>query len=86
MTVFMLGVNYTDSPARIIVFIPIAFFGNCFASITWLLVSALPPARPFGLNGGMFSFIGNLSSIATPLVIGTDRQRPEPLFDRYRHF
>lgn len=70
MTVFMLGANYTDSSAWVIVFMSIAFFGNGFASITWSLVSALAPERLLGLTGGMFNFIGNLSSIATPIVIG----------------
>jgi ACS family D-galactonate transporter-like MFS transporter len=31
MTVFMLGANYTDSSALVIVFMSIAFFGNGFA-------------------------------------------------------
>ena len=70
MTVFMLGANYTDSTAWVIVFMSIAFFGNGFASITWSLVSALAPERLLGLTGGMSNFIGNLSSIATPIVIG----------------
>jgi len=70
MTVFMLGANYTDSTALVIVFMTIAFFGNGFALITWSLVSALAPERLLGLTGGLFNFIGNLSSTATTIVIG----------------
>ncbi|AOW93015.1 glucarate transporter [Rhodococcus sp. WMMA185] len=70
LTVTMLGANFTDSTALVIVFLSIAFFGNGLASITWSLVSALAPERLLGLTGGMFNFIGNLSSIATPIVIG----------------
>lgn len=66
----MIGANFTDSTALVIVFLSIAFFGNGFASITWSLVSALAPKRLLGMTGGMFNFIGNLSSIATPIVIG----------------
>ncbi len=66
----MLGANFTDSTTLVIVFLSIAFFGNGLASITWSLVSALAPTRLIGLTGGMFNFIGNLSSIATPIVIG----------------
>ena len=33
-------------------------------------VSTLAPARLLGLTGGVFNFIGNLSAIATPIVIG----------------
>ncbi|SEC87885.1 MFS transporter, ACS family, D-galactonate transporter [Rhodococcus jostii] len=70
LTVAMIGANFTDSTAMVIMFLSIAFFGNGLASITWSLVSALAPERLLGLTGGMFNFIGNLSSIATPIVIG----------------
>jgi MFS transporter, ACS family, D-galactonate transporter len=70
LTTAMLGANFTDSTAMVIVFLSIAFFGNGLASITWSLVSALAPERLIGLTGGMFNFIGNLSSIATPIIIG----------------
>jgi ACS family D-galactonate transporter-like MFS transporter len=70
LTTAMLGANFTDSTALVIVFLSIAFFGNGLASITWSLVSALAPTRLIGLTGGMFNFIGNLSSIATPIIIG----------------
>lgn len=70
LTTAMLGANFTDSTTLVIVFLSVAFFGNGLASITWSLVSALAPTRLIGLTGGMFNFIGNLSSIATPIVIG----------------
>jgi MFS transporter, ACS family, D-galactonate transporter len=66
----MLATNYTDSTSLVIAFLSIAFFGNGLASITWSLVSALAPIRLIGLTGGMFHVIGNLSSIATPIIIG----------------
>jgi ACS family D-galactonate transporter-like MFS transporter len=70
LTTAMLGANFTDSTTLVIVFLSIAFFGNGLASITWSLVSALAPMRLIGITGGMFNFIGNLSSIATPIIIG----------------
>lgn len=70
LTMAMLGANFTDSTAMVVLFLSIAFFGNGLASITWSLVSALAPKRLLGLTGGMFNFIGNLSSIATPIIIG----------------
>ncbi|MGV9803704.1 MFS transporter [Mycobacterium sp. NPDC003449] len=70
LTIAMLGANFTDSTAMVVLFLSIAFFGNGLASITWSLVSALAPQRLLGLTGGMFNFIGNLSSIATPIIIG----------------
>ncbi|MEO6919166.1 MAG: MFS transporter [Collimonas sp.] len=66
----IIGANYTDSTAWIIVFMAVAFFGNGFASISWSLVSSLAPAKMLGLTGGVFNFIGNLAAITTPLVIG----------------
>lgn len=66
----MIGANFTDDTVLVVMFLSIAFFGNGFASITWSLVSALAPARLLGTTGGMFNFIGNISSIATPIVIG----------------
>lgn len=70
LSTLMVGASFTDSTSLVIVFLSVAFFGNGLASITWSLVSALAPERLLGLTGGMFNFIGNLSSIATPIVIG----------------
>jgi len=70
LSMSMIGAIFTDSTALVITFMSIAFFGNGLASITWSLVSALAPSHLIGLTGGMFNFIGNLSSIATPIVIG----------------
>lgn len=66
----IIGANYVSSTGWVIAFMTIAFFGNGFASITWSLVSGLAPARLIGLTGGVFNLIGNLSAIATPIVIG----------------
>jgi MFS transporter, ACS family, D-galactonate transporter len=66
----IVGANYVESPALIILFLTIAGFGNGFSSIAWVFVSALAPKRLLGLTGGMFNFFGNLSSIIVPLVIG----------------
>lgn len=62
----MIGANFTDSTGWVIFFLALAFFGNGLASITWSLVSALAPVRLLGLTGGVFNFVGNLSSICTP--------------------
>lgn len=70
ISISVLGANHTDSTGMVIFFLALAFFGNGLASITWSLVSALAPSRLLGLTGGVFNFIGNLSSIATPLIIG----------------
>jgi ACS family D-galactonate transporter-like MFS transporter len=62
--------NFVDDPKWVVFFMSIAFFGNGFASITWVLISLIAPKRLLGLTGGVFNFIGNLSSILVPLLIG----------------
>jgi len=66
----IIGANYVDEPALIIACLTVAFFGNGLASITWSLVSAIAPERLLGLTGGVFNFVGNLSGITVPIVIG----------------
>jgi ACS family D-galactonate transporter-like MFS transporter len=70
LTVFIIGANYTEKPAWIIAFMCIAFFGNGIASITWIFVSLLAPKHLLGLTGGVFNFIGGLSAVLIPLMIG----------------
>lgn len=66
----IVGSNYVDNPAWIIFFMALAFFGNGFATITWVFVSTLAPKNLIGLTGGVFNFIGNLASVVIPIVIG----------------
>ena len=66
----IVGANYVERPGFVIAFLALAFFGNGLASITWSLVSAIAPARLLGLTGGVFNFVGNLSGITVPLVVG----------------
>ncbi|WP_018617391.1 MFS transporter [Segetibacter koreensis] len=70
LSVSIVGANYVNSTALIIFFMTVAFFGNGFASITWVFVSTLAPKHLIGLTGGVFNFIGGLASIIVPIVIG----------------
>ena len=70
LSISIVGANYVESQAAVIAFLTLAFFGNGLASITWSLVSAIAPERLLGLTGGVFNFVGNLSSIIVPIVIG----------------
>jgi ACS family D-galactonate transporter-like MFS transporter len=69
LSISIVGANYVSSPTLIILFMSIAFFGNGFASITWIFVSTLAPRHLIGLTGGVFNFIGGLAFIV-PLIIG----------------
>jgi ACS family D-galactonate transporter-like MFS transporter len=66
----IVGANYVRTPHWIVAFMALAFFGNGLASIAWSLVSAVAPKRLIGLTGGVFNFIGNMSSVTVPVVIG----------------
>lgn len=70
LSVSIIGANYVHSPGLIILFMAIAFFGNGMASITWVFVSLLAPKQLIGITGGAFNFIGNLSSVSVPFIIG----------------
>ena len=66
----IIGANYSDSTFLVILFLALAFFGNGLASIAWVFVSLLAPKELIGLTGGAFNFIGGLSGIIVPVVIG----------------
>lgn len=70
LSISIIGANYVNSTTLIILFMTIAFFGNGLAAISWVFVSTLAPKHLIGLTGGVFNFIGNLSSVVVPLVIG----------------
>ncbi|RCH56028.1 MFS transporter [Mucilaginibacter hurinus] len=66
----IIGANYVNTPALIILCMSISFFGVGFASITWIFVSTLAPRHLIDVTGGVFNFIGQLSGIIVPSVIG----------------
>ncbi len=70
LTVTIVFANYVNEPGWIIFFLSLAFFGNGFASITWVFVSLLAPKHLLGLTGGVFNLFGGLASIVIPIAIG----------------
>jgi ACS family D-galactonate transporter-like MFS transporter len=66
----MVSAIYADTDLQVMVIMSLAFFGNGLASITWIFISLLAPRNHIGLVGGVFNFIGGLSAVVTPLVIG----------------
>ncbi|NHN38380.1 MFS transporter [Pseudomaricurvus alcaniphilus] len=70
LSMAIIGANYTDSTFWIITFLSIAFFGNGLSSIAWVFVSLLAPRKMVGLVGGCFNFVGGLSAVVVPTVIG----------------
>ncbi|MBT3136052.1 MFS transporter [Alteromonas sp. ALT199] len=70
LTVSIVGANYTDDTFWIITFLSLAFFGNGLSSIAWVFVSLISPKKLVGLVGGCFNFVGGLSAVIVPIVIG----------------
>ena len=66
----VMGANFVEDPRWVVFFMAMAFFGNGFASITWVMVSLIAPKPLLGLTGGVFNFFGNLSSVVVPFLIG----------------
>lgn len=70
LSMCVVGANFASDPRWVLVFLTLSFFGNGFASITWVLISLMAPRRLLGLTGGVFNFFGNLAAMIVPLVIG----------------
>lgn len=70
LSISIIGANYVSGTGLVIFFMALAFFGYGLAAISWIFVSTLAPKHLIGLTGGVFNFIGNLSSVVVPLVIG----------------
>jgi MFS transporter, ACS family, D-galactonate transporter len=66
----IIGANFVQSPALIIGFMTLAFFGSGLGAISWSLVSSIAPANLVGLASGAFNFVGTSMGIIVPLVIG----------------
>lgn len=66
----IIGANFTDDTFYIILFMSISFFGTGLASIAWVFVSLMAPKKNMGLIGGTLNFIGSMSSVIVPSVIG----------------
>jgi MFS transporter, ACS family, D-galactonate transporter len=66
----IIGANFVQSPALIIGFMTVAFFGSGLSAISWSLVSSIAPVNLVGLASGAFNFVGTSMGITVPLVIG----------------
>jgi ACS family glucarate transporter-like MFS transporter len=66
----IVGCNYVDSPALVLVFMSVAFFGKGVGALGWAIMADVAPRQLAGLSGGIFNTFGNMSSIVTPIVIG----------------
>ena len=70
MSTTMIACNYLRTEWAIVAIMALAFFGKGFGALGWAVVSDTSPKEAVGLAGGLFNFIGNISAITTPIVIG----------------
>ena len=70
LSISIIGANYVNSPALIILFMCIAFFGNGLHLLPGCLYQRLRPNILLGLTGGVFNFIGGLAAVFIPVIIG----------------
>jgi len=70
LSIAIVGANYVNAPHLIIFFMSVSFFGVGCASITWVFISTLAPKGLIDITGGVFNFIGQLSGVVVPVVIG----------------
>ncbi|WP_448208040.1 MFS transporter [Azospirillum sp. sgz302134] len=71
MSMAMIACNYTDVQWVVVALMALAFFGKGIGALGWAVMSDCAPKEITGLSGGVFNMCGNLSSISTPIVIGT---------------
>jgi ACS family glucarate transporter-like MFS transporter len=70
LAVAIVGCNFTNTQAVVMVLMTIAFFGKGFGALGWAVIADTSPKELIGLNGGLFNLLGNISGITTPIVIG----------------
>ena len=66
----IVGANWVESNALIVLILAIAFFAQGMSGSSWAVISEIAPPGQLGLLGGVFNASGNLAGIVTPLVIG----------------
>jgi ACS family glucarate transporter-like MFS transporter len=66
----MIACNYVNARWLVVTIMSLAFFGKGLGALGWAVVSDTSPKQVAGLSGGLFNMFGNLSTIATPLIIG----------------
>lgn len=62
--------NIAPSNGWVIAAMSVAFFGQGFAGLGWLVITDVAPRNLIGLTTGIFNLWTNVAGIVTPLVIG----------------
>lgn len=68
---------FQDRPVIAIGILSVAFFANAFSNLGWVVCSDVIPRHLIGTVGGFLNIFGNLSGIASPIIIGVILQRTQ---------
>lgn len=68
---------FQDQPVIAIGILSVAFFANAFSNLGWVVCSDVIPRHLIGTIGGFLNIFGNLSGIASPIIIGVILQRTQ---------
>ena len=71
LSMAMIGCNYTDLEWVVVGLMAFAFFGKGIGALGWAVMSDAAPSEITGLAGAVFNMCGNVSSITTPIIIGS---------------
>lgn len=70
LSMVIIGCNYVDSEALVIVLMAVSFFGKGIGSLGWAVVADTAPKEAIGLSGSLFNMFGNTAGIVAPIAIG----------------
>jgi D-galactonate transporter len=62
--------NFTTSNVLAMAILTFAYFAQGMSSTSWAIVAETAPAEMIGVTSGLINFVGNLSGIVTPIVVG----------------
>lgn len=70
LSMVIIGCNYVQSEALVIVLMALSFFGKGIGSLGWAVVADTAPKEAIGLSGSLFNMFGNTAGIVAPIAIG----------------
>src|ERR1700751_2934525 len=65
----MVACNYVNTQFAVMLLMSVAFFGKGFGALGWTVISDTSPKGLIGINGGLFTLIGNLAGVTKPIII-----------------
>ncbi|KAF1049224.1 MFS transporter [Xylophilus sp.] len=71
LSMSMVLCNYVQAEWLVVAIMALAFMGKGIGALGWAVMADTASPRIAGFSGGLFNMFGNVSSIVTPIAIGT---------------